>query len=107
VIFFAAIILQAQEESLNLLNFIMEKSKLLTQLAERLNTRQEKTLLRLFQEGPNGFQGGLSAEKYIAITGASKATATRDLNELVELGALFKTGELRHTRYWLNIRPLA
>jgi Fic family protein len=58
----------------------------------------------MFQEGPNGFQGGLSAEKYIAITGASRATATRDLTELVELGTLFKTGELRHSRYGLNIK---
>lgn len=104
VTFFADVILQAQEEALNLLNFIIEKSKLLTKMAGHLNPRQEKALLRLFQEGPNGFQGGLSAEKYTAITGASKATTTRDLNALVEWGALVKTGELRHTRYWLNIK---
>lgn len=105
--FFANAILQAQEESLNLLNFIIEKSKLLTKLAGSLNQRQEKALLQMFQEGPNGFQGGLSAEKYIAITGPSKATATRDLAELVELRALSKTGELRHTRYWLNIQGIS
>lgn len=101
--FFANVILQAQEESLNLLNFIMEKSRLLTKLEGKINSRQEKILLRMFQEGPSGFQGGLSADNYISITGTSRATATRDLTELVELGALFKTGELRHTRYWLNI----
>jgi Fic family protein len=61
----------------------------------------------MFQEGPNGFQGGLSAEKYIAIAGTSRATATRDLLELVELGAVVKTGKLRHTRYWLNMPDLA
>ncbi len=103
--FFADAVLQAQEESLHLLNFIIEKSQLLTRLAGHLNPRQEKILLRMFQEGPNGFQGGLNAEKYISITGASRATATRDLMELIELGALFKTGKLRHTRYWLNIKP--
>lgn len=65
---------------------------------------QEKALLRLFQEGPSGFQGGLSADKYMTITEASRATTTRDLTELVELGALYKTGDLRHTRYWLNIQ---
>lgn len=105
--FFADVVLEAQEESLHLLNFIIEKSKLLSELAGSLNERQEKVLLRMFEAGPNGFEGGLSAEKYIAITGASRATTTRDLAELVELGALFKTGELRHTRYWLNIRSLA
>ena len=101
--FFADVVLQAQEESLILLNFMIEKTKLLTKLAGKINQRQEKILLRMFQEGPKGFQGGLSAEKYITITGASRATATRDLAELTELGALLKTGELRHTRYWLNI----
>lgn len=104
--FFADVVLQAQEESLNLLNFIIEKSKMLIKLAGSLNQRQEKVLLRMFQEGPSGFEGGLSAEKYIAITGASRATATRDLVELVELDALFKTGELRHTRYWLNVKKM-
>ena len=57
----------------------------------------------MFDEGPCGFKGGLSAENYIAITKASRATATRDLMDLVQKGALNKTGELRHTRYWLNL----
>lgn len=37
----------------------------------------------------------------MAITGAPAATATRDLSQLVELGALRKTGQLKGTRYWL------
>ena len=51
----------------------------------------------------DGFKGGLSAENYISISKTSRATATRDLQDLVEKGALTKTGELRHTRYPLNI----
>ena len=43
------------------------------------------------------------AENYIAITGTSRATATRDLQELVDMGALSRTGERRYTRYWLNL----
>jgi len=101
--FFAKAVVQAQEESLNLLYFLIAKSKLLNALAGQLNARQEKVLLRMFAEGPNGFTGGLSAEKYVTITKTSRATATRDLTDLVEKGALRKTGELRHTRYWLNI----
>lgn len=100
--FFSNAILQAQEESLNLLYFLINKSKMLTALSGQLNPRQEKALLRMFDEGLNGFQGGLSAENYIAITKTSRATATRDLADLVQKGALLKTGELRHTRYWLN-----
>jgi Fic family protein len=57
----------------------------------------------MFAEGLGGFKGGLSAENYIAITKTSRATTTRDLIDLVQKGALVKTGELRHTRYWLNL----
>ncbi len=57
----------------------------------------------MFREGPEGFAGGLNAEKYIAIAKTSRATATRDLQDLVEQGALLRTGERKHTRYWLNI----
>lgn len=101
--YFAEIILQAQKDSMCLLHFLMEKSKILTALSGNINPRQEKVLLRLFAEGPEGFSGGLTAEKYIAITKAPRATTTRDLADLVQKGALVKTGELRHTRYWLNL----
>lgn len=104
--FFSNAILQAQEESLNLLYFLVEKSKLLNALSGQINPRQEKVLLRMFAEGPAGFKGDLSAEKYIAITKTSRATATRDLTDLVQKKALVKTGELRHTRYRLNIPEL-
>ncbi len=52
--------------------------------------------------GGEGFKGGLSAENYMAITGTSPATATRDLANLVAKWVLTRTGERRHTRYWLN-----
>lgn len=100
--FFSDAVLQAQAESMKLLVFLIEKAKVMSELKDQLNERQEKVMIRLFEEGPEGFKGGLSAEKYIAITKTSKATATRDLNDLVEKKALVKTGELRHTRYWLR-----
>jgi Fic family protein len=68
-----------------------------------LNERQEKAIARMFREGIDGFKGGLSAENYLSITKTSRATATRDLQDLVEKGALTRTGQLRHTRYHLNI----
>lgn len=101
--FFTDAILQAQKESMSLLHFLIEKAKILTSLSGKLNDRQEKVLLRMLTEGLNGFKGGLSANSYISITKTSKATATRDLNDLVQKGALTKTGELKHSRYWLNI----
>jgi hypothetical protein len=47
----------------------------------------------MFREGPDGFKGGLSAGNYSTITGASPATTTRDLADLIEKGAVIRTGE--------------
>ena len=98
---FSDLVLAAQAHTLSWLEFLIEKTRLLDRLRGKLNNRQEKALLRLFQEGPEGFRGGLSASKYVALTGASAATAGRDLAQLVELGALRRTGQLKGTRYWL------
>jgi Fic family protein len=45
----------------------------------------------------------LSAENYIRITKTSASTATRDLQDLVAKAALRRTGELKQTRYHLNL----
>ncbi len=100
---FAEIVLAAQEHSQALIDFLIEKTKLLDRVRDRVNERQMKVLLRMFREGPEGFMGGLSAENYISITGTSRATATRDLTGLVNIGALYKTGERKSTRYYLTI----
>ncbi len=100
---FGQTILNAQTRSQRLIEFLIDKTKLYDRLRDQLNERQEKALARMFREGPDGFTGGLSAENYIAITKTSRATATRDLQDLVDKGALTRTGERRHTRYWLNL----
>ena len=101
--YFAKTILDAQSYTQKLIDFLIEKSKLYEKLRGKMNPRQEKVIARLFREGPQGFKGGLSAENYLSITKTSRATATRDLQDLVEKGALVKTGERKHTRYWLMI----
>ncbi len=101
--FFADVIVESQKESLSLIYFLDEKSELMARLQKKLNPRQEKALLKMYSEGITGFIGGLSAENYIKITKTSRATATRDLNDLIKKGALYKTGELKSSRYWLNL----
>jgi Fic family protein len=105
---FAATGLEAQQRTLAQVEFLIDKAKLLGRLRGQMNTRQEIVLLRMLREGPSGFKGGLSAGNYATIAKSSPATATRDLAELVELGALARTGERRHTRYHLPIplRPV-
>lgn len=103
LIWFADIALEAQRRSIAQVEFIIAKTKLLDRLRGQINERQQKTLLRMFREGPEGFKGGLSASNYGTITGASPATTTRDLVDLVAKGALIRTGEHRHARYTLNL----
>jgi len=100
---FAGITIEAQRRTLAMIEFLIDKAKLFERLRGQMNERQEKALVRMFKEGPDGFKGGLSAGKYATITGASPATATRDLVDLVEKGALVRVGELRHTRYQLDV----
>lgn len=101
--YFSTTVIAALERSERRIQFLVQKARLFDRLRDLLNTRQVKVLLRVFAEGPEGFTGGLSAKNYIAISKASPATATRDLAELVELGALQRTGERKNTRYSLAL----
>lgn len=100
---FAGVAIEAQRRTISLVEFLIDKTKLFDRLRGQLNDRQEKVLLRMFREGPEGFKGGLSAGNYSTITGASPATATRDLVDLIAKGALVRKGERRHTRYHLGV----
>ena len=94
---FAGITIEAQRRTAARVEFLMDKTKLLDGLRGRLNGRQEKALLWMLREGPEGLAGGLSAGNYMTITKA--ATATRDLADLVAKRALKRHGERRHARY--------
>jgi Fic family protein len=102
LVWFADIALEAQRRTIEQVEFLIAKPQLLDRLRDQINDRQQKVLLRMFREGPSGFEGGMSASKYSTITGASPATTTRDLADLTEKGALVRTGERRHARYALN-----
>jgi len=64
-----------------------------------LSTSQRKALTRLLDAQPEGFAGGMSTEKYVNLTGVSRATAYRELTQLTEYGLLSRSGEGRGTRY--------
>jgi Fic family protein len=103
LVYFAEKILEAQNYSIDMVDFLIKKTQLYDNIAGTLNIRQEKVIARMFREGLEGFKGGLSAENYISITGASRATATRDLQDLIEKKIFIKSGQLKSTRYYLNI----
>lgn len=105
--YFAGTVLEAQRNTIRRVDFQVAKARFYDAFRDRLNERQDKVVARMFKEGIDGFKGGLSAENYISITGTSRATATRDLQNLVEKGALTRRGALRHTRYFLNLGETA
>lgn len=100
---FAGIGIEAQRRTLALVEFLWDKTREMNRLCGLLNPRQEKALLRMFEAGPSGFEGGMTAKKYRAITSASVATATRDLADLVEKGALVPEGTFKDRRYFLTV----
>jgi Fic family protein len=97
--YFAETILMAQKRSLSVADFLVHKAKFYMRYKTQMNERQAKVIGRLFKAGPSGFKGGLSAENYIAIAGTSRATATRDLHDLVEKKMLTQSGVKKSTRY--------
>lgn len=70
---------------------------------EAVNERQRKLLQRLLLAGDGGFLGGLNVEKYLKMVDASKATATRDLSNLVQRGLLHTTGQGKALRYYVSV----
>lgn len=106
LLWFAAAVIEGNRYTEQCVKLQMHKAKMLERLDGHINERQRKVLLRMFSAGLPGFRGGLSAKNYRSITGAPAHTATRDLADLTEKGALIKTGELKATRYYLNIPEL-
>ena len=102
LVYFAETALSAQLATQKAVDRIIGKAKFSEQYRGQFNERQEKAIVRMFRE-VDDFKGGMSADKYIRITGTSRATATRDLQELIQIGAMSKTGTLKSTRYHLNI----
>ena len=94
----------AQAEAEELIAFTVKKSKFFDRYKDKLNERQMRVTNRMLEEGPNGFEGGMSAKKYMAIARTTKATATRDLQDLVEKEVFLVFGGGRSTRYQVNIK---
>lgn len=100
--YFSHVILNAQQYTIEQMEFIIKKAKFFDQFKDQLNERQVKVIQRMFDEGVQGFKGGLSAKNYMTIAQVSPSTATRDLHDLVEKKVLKQTGVLKATRYWLS-----
>lgn len=99
LLYFADVVMKAQEKVEELIEFSLKKMKLFDAFSKELNERELKALNRMLDEGLDGFEGGMNAKKYISLTGTSKATTTRDLQHLRDLGILVAEGGGRSVRY--------
>ena len=99
--YFAEMVLDAQKDAKELIQFTLKKAKFFDQYGKQLNERQLKAIQRMLENGNSGFEGGMTAKKYTGITKTSKATATRDLHELHEWGIFTQEGAGRSVRYAL------
>lgn len=103
ITYFVKVILDAQVNARKLVDFTLAKTRFFDRFRDMLNERQLKVIKRMLEEGPQGFKGGMTTSKYISLTRASKATATRDLQVLAEMGVLKAEGGGRSTHYMLVI----
>jgi Fic family protein len=103
--YFIKTTLNAQTEAENQIDFTLRKTKFFDRYKDQLNERQRTVINRMLEEGPSGFEGGMNARKYIGIAKTSKATATRDMQELLEIGAFVMAGNAggRSTSYLVNL----
>ncbi|MGB3774367.1 MAG: Fic family protein, partial [Leeuwenhoekiella sp.] len=102
--YFVKTVLFAQEQTTQEVAFTLKKARFFDRYGKQLNERQLRAVQRMLEEGPQGFEGGMNARKYVGITKASKATATRDLQDLVGKGIFIPMGGGRSTRYELALQ---
>lgn len=95
---------QTLKAALERMDFVLAKARFWQIHAQDgLNPQQTKVLNRLLDAGPGGFEGGLTASKYISLAKISKATATRHLQDLLDKQCIVKRpGGGRSTSYDIN-----
>ena len=85
-----------------MVQFTLKKAHFFDRYKYQLNERQLKAINKMLEKGPDGFEGGMTAKKYISINKTSKATATRDLQQLHSMGLFIEQGAGRSVSYQLN-----
>ncbi len=98
---FLQVLEEALQQALDRMERVLAKSHFWQRHARTpLSERQIKVLNRLLDRADEEFPGGINASQYKAIARVSKATATRDLAELLDKGCIRRLpGGGRSTRY--------
>ena len=80
---------RAIERSDKIIGHVLGKADFWQRHAQTImNERQKKVVNRLLDAGREGFQGGLTTRKYVSMAKVSRATAFREISELLGKGIL-------------------
>ena len=80
---------RAMEMAIEKINSVIKKTKFWDRCRDKqLNSRQLKVLTKIFNNGAENFLGGINTKKYMAIAKTSRASAVRDLNQLLEYNCI-------------------
>ena len=100
--FFIPVLTELLDGFLSAARFVAAKRNYLQRYETVFSERARRVVLRMFEDGEKGAKAGLSAAKWTRMAKVSKPTATRDLAELVQAGAIVQIGDGPKTRYLLN-----
>lgn len=103
--YFTGIVASAQVQAFEKVSFVIGKA-MFWQLhgTTAVNERQVKLINKMFEAGVDGFEEGINNRTFQNLTSCSKATATRDLTDLLQKGILANLpGSGRNTRYELVV----
>lgn len=103
---FLACLGRAIEASQKLISKVLAKAEFWRRHAQvPMSDHQRKVMNRLLDAGPGGFEGGLTTRKYVALAKVSRATAYREIADLVAKKVLISNqGQGRNVSYdviWL------
>lgn len=101
--YFFNILSESIKDTKSVVLFTLKKTMFFEKFKNNLNERQHKVINKMMEQGGKGFQGGMTAKKYMSINRTSKATATRDLQQLAEIKAFIKIGGGRSVNYQLYL----
>jgi Fic family protein len=96
----------AMQQALKNIEYLIQKTKFWdVHRKHALNERQIKVLNKILDMGIENFEGGLNTKKYISLTKVSKATAVRDITELLEFACIaqIEGSAGRNIRYEIKI----
>jgi len=89
ILWHLGILNNAMQLALKNIEYLVQKTKFWDKHRNQaLGERQIKVLNKILDMGSENFEGGLSTKKYISLTKVSKATAVRDITQLLEFGCI-------------------